>query len=71
MVKPGTLPHYLYTAKVSEVAETTEEYSIPLIVPIDVSTAVVNEKEVAIKEVQEDEMKSQMSLNPQATRKRS
>ena len=35
MAKTGALPHYLYTAKISEVAETTEEYSIPLIVPTD------------------------------------
>ena len=64
MVKPGTLPHYLYTAKISEVAETTEEYSIPLIVPIDVSTAVVNEKEVAIKEVQEDDNEKSDEFEP-------
>ena len=32
MAKTGTLPYYLYTAKISEGAETTEEYSIPLIV---------------------------------------
>ena len=54
MAKTETLPHYLYTAKISEVAETTEEYSMPTIVPTDVSTAVVSKKEVLIKEVQED-----------------
>ena len=43
MAKTGTLPHYLYKAKISEEAETAEEYSIPLIVPTDVSTGVVNE----------------------------
>ena len=43
MAKTGALPHYLYKAKISEVAETTEEYSIPLIVPTYVSTGVVNE----------------------------
>ena len=48
MATRGTLPHYLYTVKISEVAEITEEYSIPLIVPTDVSTAVLNEKEVVI-----------------------
>ena len=55
IAKTGTLPHYLYTAKISEVAETTEEYSIHLIVLIDVSTAVVNEKEIVIEEVHEDD----------------
>ena len=54
MAKTGTNPHYLYTAKISEIAEATEEYSILLIVLTDVSTAVVKEKEVVIKEVQED-----------------
>ena len=69
MAKTGTLPHYLYTAKISEEAEKIEEYSIPLIVPTDVLTAVVNGKEVVIEKVQEDEksMKSQMILNPQGT----
>ena len=55
MAKTGTLPHYLYTAKISEVAERTEESLILLIVPTDVSTAVVNKKEVVIEEVQEDD----------------
>ena len=55
MAGRGTLPHYFYVAKISEVAETSEEYSIQLIVPTDVSTAVVNEKEVVIEEVQEDD----------------
>ena len=55
MAKTGTLPHYLYTAKISEVVERTEEYLILLIVPTDVSTAVVNEKEVLIEEMQEDD----------------
>ena len=55
MAKTGTLPHYRYTVKISEIAETTEEYSILLIVLTDVSTAVVNEKEVVIEEVQEDD----------------
>ena len=55
MAKTGTLPYYLYTAKISEGAETTEEYLIPLIVPTDVSPAEVNEKEVVIKEVHEDD----------------
>ena len=54
MAKTGTLPHYLYTAKISELAETTEEYSVPLIMPTDVSTVVVNEKVVVIEEVRED-----------------
>ena len=54
MAKTGTLPHYLYTAKISELAGTTEEYSVPLIMPTDVSTVVVNEKVVVIEEVQED-----------------
>ena len=31
MTKTGTVPHYLYTAKISDAAEITEEYSIPLI----------------------------------------
>ena len=48
MAKTGTLSHYLYTAKISEVDETTEEYLIPLIVPTDVSAAIVKEKEVVI-----------------------
>ena len=43
MAKTGALPHYLYKAKISEAAETTEEYSILLIVPTYVSTGVVNE----------------------------
>ena len=55
MAKTWTLPHYLYTAKISEVAEITEEHSIPLIVPTDVSTAVVNKKELVIEKVQEDD----------------
>ena len=55
MAKTGTLPHYLYTGKISEVAETTEDCLILLIVPTDVSTAVVNEKEIVIEEVQEDD----------------
>ena len=55
MSKTETLPHYLYTAKISEIAQITKEYSIPLIVPTDVSTAVVNEKEVVIEGVQEDD----------------
>ena len=76
MAKTGTLSNYLYTAKIIEVAETTEEYSIPLIVPTDVSTAVVNKKEVVIEEVQEDdnekpdEFKPFMSSNLKVTRKR-
>ena len=64
MAKIGTLPHYLYTAKIREVAETTEEYSIPLIVPTDVSTAVVNEKEVVIEEVQEDDNEKSDEFKP-------
>ena len=64
MAKTGTLPNYLYTAKISEVAETTEEYSIPLIVPTDVSTAVVNEKEVVIEEVQEDHNEKSNEFEP-------
>ena len=59
-----TLPHYLYIAKISEVVETTEEYSIPLIVSTDVSTAVVNEKEVVIEEVQEDENEKSGEFEP-------
>ena len=55
MAKTRTLCHYLYTAEISGVDETTEEYSIQLIVPTDVSTAVVNEKQVVIEEVQEDD----------------
>ena len=64
MAKAGTLPHYLYTAKISEVAKTTEEYSIPLIVSTDVSTAVVNEKEVVIEEVQEDDNEKPDEFEP-------
>ena len=48
MAKTGALPHYLYTAKISVVDETTEEYLIRLIVPTDVSTAIMKEKEVVI-----------------------
>ena len=55
MAKTGTPPHYLYTDKISELAETTEDCLILLIVPTDVSTAVVNEKKVVIEEVQEDD----------------
>ena len=64
MAKAGTLPHYLYTAKISEVAKTTEEYSIPLIVSTDVSTVVVNEKEVVIEEVQEDDNEKPDEFEP-------
>ena len=76
LARTGTLPHYLYTAKISEVAETAEENSIPLIVLTDVSTAVVNKKEVVIEEVQEDdneksdEFEPFMSSNLKVTRKR-
>ena len=55
MAKTGRLLHYLCTAKISEVRENTEEYAIPLIVPTGVQTAVVNEKEVVIEEVEEDD----------------
>ena len=55
MAKTGTLPYYLYTAKISEGAETTEEYFDPLDSATDVSPAKVNEKEVVIKEVQKDD----------------
>ena len=64
MAKTGTLPHYLYTAKISEVAETTEEYSIPLTVPADLSTDVANEKEVVIEEVQEDDSEKSDEFEP-------
>ena len=64
MAKTGTLPHYLYTAKISEVAETTEEYSILLIVPTGVSTAVVNEKEILIEEVEEDDNEKSDEFEP-------
>ena len=64
MAKRGTLPHYLYTAKISEVAEITEEHSIPLIVPADGSTAVVNEKEVVIEEVQGDDNEKSDEFEP-------
>ena len=64
MAKTGTLLHYLYIAKISEVVETTEEYSIPLIVSTDVSTAVVNEKEVVIEEVQEDDNEKSGEFEP-------
>ena len=48
--------HFLTTfTQLSEVAEITEEHSIPLIVPTDVSTAVVNKKELVIEKVQEDD----------------
>ena len=76
MVRTGTLPHYLYTAKIIEVAETAEGNSIPLIVLTDVSAAVVNKKEVVIEEVQEDDNEKSdesepfMSSNLKVTRKR-
>ena len=64
MAKTGTLPYYLYTAKISEVAETTKEYLIPFIVPTDVSTALVNKKEIVIKEVQEDDNEKSDEFEP-------
>ena len=64
MAKRGTLPHYVYTVKISEAAEITEEYSIPLIVPTDVSTAVLNEKEVLIEEVQKDDNEKSGEFEP-------
>ena len=64
MAKTGTLPHYLYTAKISELAETTEEYSVRLITPTDVSTVVVNEKVVVIEEVQEDSNEKSDEFEP-------
>ena len=64
MAKTGTLPHDLYTAKIIEVAETTEEYSTPLIVPTDVSTAVVNKKEVVMEEMQEDDNEKSDEFEP-------
>ena len=64
MAKTGTLPHGLYTAKIIEVAESTEEYSIPLIVPTDVSTAVVNKKEVVMEEMQEDDNEKSDEFEP-------
>ena len=64
MAKTGTLPHYLYTAKISEVPETNEEYSIQLMVLTDVSTAVVSEKEVVIKEVQKDDKEKSDEFEP-------
>ena len=64
MAKTWTLPHYLYTAKISEVAEITEEHSIPLIVPTDVSTAVVNKKDLVIEKVQEDDNEKSDEFEP-------
>ena len=63
MAKTGTLPH-VYTAKISEVPETNEEYSIQLMVLTDVSTAVVSEKEVVIKEVQKDDKEKSDEFEP-------
>ena len=64
MAGTGTLPYYLYTAKISGVAETSKEHSIPLIVPTDVSTAVVDEKEVVIEEGQEDDNEKSDEFEP-------
>ena len=64
MAETGTLPHYLYTAKIIEVAGATEEFSIPLIVSTDVSTAAVNKKELVIQEVQEDDNEKSDEFEP-------
>ena len=41
MVKTGTLPHYLYSSKINEVAKTTEAYSPDMVRPSDVEKEVV------------------------------
>ena len=68
--KTGTLSQYLYPAKISEVAETTEEYSILLIVPTNVSTAVVNEKEIVIEEVLKDDNEKSDEFEPSSDKEK-
>ena len=70
MSKTETLSQYLYPAKISEVAETTEEYSILLIVPTNVSTAVVNEKEIVIEEVLKDDNEKSDEFEPSSDKKK-
>ena len=53
MVKTGTLPHYLYSSKINEVAKTTEAYSPDKVRPSDV------EKEVSEVESTEAEQADQ------------
>ena len=42
VVKTGTLPHYLYSEKISDVAETTEAYSADMVRSSDVEKEVPN-----------------------------
>ena len=41
MVKTGTLPYYLYSNKINEVAEITEAYSADMVKSFDVEKEVV------------------------------
>ena len=41
MVNTGTLPHYLYSNKISETAKTTEAYSADMVRSSDVEKKVI------------------------------